>query len=128
MVGTTFRDLIQRDSCAAHDPEKDFDSQFFFVWVDMSVIMHEFLSDVLLSSRDCLRRNASRHVADTCMEEDAQCVQDELESGRNVLFGGSLVCEDLCQMTHRVEAQVESERLRVLCRAAPYDSHHGDPR
>ena len=89
--------------------------------------LEEFWSDVLLSSRECLMRHASRHVADTCMEEDVQWVLDEVEDGRNVLFDGSLVCEDLCQMTHRVKAQVESERLRQLCRAARHGSSLGDP-
>ena len=61
------------------------------------------------------------------MEEDVQWVLVELD-GRNVLFDGSSVCEDLCQMTDRVKAQVESERLRELLRAARHDSHFGDPR
>ena len=83
---------------------------------------------MLLSPRGCLRQNASWHVADNHMEQDVQWVLDELGDGRNVLFDGSLVCKDLCQMTDRVEARVESERLRELFRAAPHDSHLGDPR
>ena len=61
-------------------------------------------------------------------EQDIQWVLDELGDGRNVLFGGSSVCEDLCQMTDRVKAQVESVRLKELLRAARHDSHFGDPR
>ena len=54
--------------------------------------LEEVWSNMLLSSRE--RRNASRHVADKSMEQDVQWVLDELGDGRNVLFDGSLVCED----------------------------------
>ena len=40
--------------------------------------LEEVWSNALLSSRGCLRRNASRHVEDKFMEQEVQWILDEL--------------------------------------------------
>ena len=76
------------------------------------------LEEVWSNVLHCLRQNASSHVVHNHMEQDVQWVLDEL----------GMACEQLCQMTDRATAQVKSERLRELFRAARHDSNLGDPR